>query len=344
MEERRQFWLTGIKYTGIALGVYAAIRWLLPYVIPFLIALLLAKWLYPAVGRLGRGRKAAGSLLLILFFLGAAAAVFAGIYGLSLSVQKLLDGREELMRQGMEFWQSIRSRVETFFDIRLDGMFAFWQEKFGGVREKAAQKLFGSLMAWSAKGIQRLLAGCGVTVAAVVASFYMLHDYEGIRARAEASLWGSFLVRLGRQVLGTLGVYLRTQLVIICAVSAACVLTLWLCKNPYAVLIGILIGICDALPFFGTGAVFIPWALVDLLLGKYRLAVVYAALYAFCTFLRELLEPRLMGHRLDLHPAAVMMSIYIGLCIYGISGVLLGPVSLILIKEIGQYDYFTINK
>lgn len=336
MEERKQFWLTGMKYTGIALGVYAVIRWLLPYVIPFLTALLLAKWLYPAVRRIYRGRRLAGSLLLILVFSGFACALVLGVYGLSVPVQRLIDNREELTRQCMEFWRQCCDRIEEVFHVRLDGILLFWEERLGGLKEKLEQKALTALMGWSAKSLRYILSWCGAAIVVVAASFYMLHDYEEIRGRAARSPWGSFLVQLGRKILGTLGIYLRTQLVIISAVSAVCVGALWLCKNPYAIVIGILIGVCDALPFLGTGTVFVPWALIDLLMGKYWLACVYAGLYAVCTFVRELLEPRLMGKKLDMHPVAVMMSIYIGLCVYGIPGVLLGPVSFILMKEIGE--------
>ena len=344
MEEKRKFWLNGIKYTGIAFGVYAAIRWLLPYVIPFLIALLLAKWVYPLVRRIRRGRKLAGSLILIIVFLAAAGAVILGVYALGVPCQRLLDNREVLFCQCTEFWKNCCCRVEEVLGISLDGVGVFWRDRLGGLEEKLGQCVLDGLMGWSAKSIQLILSWCGILIVVVVASFYILHDYDGIRRRAEDSAWGSFLVRLGKKVLGTLGIYLRTQLIIISVVSAICVAALWLCKNPYAIVIGIAIGVCDALPFLGTGTIFVPWAIIDLFLGRYGLAAVYALVYALCTFVREILEPRLMGQRLDVHPVAIMMSIYIGLCVYGITGVLLGPVSLILIKEIGQHDYLEINR
>lgn len=337
MEEKKQFWLTGIKYAGITLGVYAALRWILPYVIPFLIALLLAKWIHPLVRKMKKGRKLAGSVFLIIVFLAAAGAVILGVYALSFPCQKLFDNRENLAAQCMDFWYECCCRVEESLGISLDGISGFWKERFSGVWEALGQTILSGLMGWSTKSIRLFLSWCGILIVIVVASFYMLHDYDGIRERARNSSWGSFLTDLGRKVLDTLGTYLRTQCIIIAVVSAICVLALWMCKNPYAVVIGIAIGVCDALPFLGTGTIFVPWAVIDLLRGKFGLACIYAAVYAVCTFVREVLEPRLMGNKLDVHPIAMMMSIYIGLCAYGISGVLLGPISLILIREIGRY-------
>ena len=328
---------------GISFGVYAAIRWLLSYVIPFLLALLLAKWLFPLIQRRKRGQKLLGSILLAACFVIAGAAVALGVYALSIPCQKLIDNREAIICQCLDFWNDCCCRVEEIFGVHLDGVILFWQKRFGGLGEQIEQNVLSGLMGWSAKSIQRILSGCGVAIVVVVASFYILHDYKGIRERAKHSQWGSFLVHLGREVLGTLGVYLRTQVIIIAVVSAICVTALWVCRNPYAVVVGILIGICDAFPFFGTGTIFVPWAVIDLLRGKYGLACIYALIYALCTFVREVLEPRLMGNKLQVHPVAIMMSIYIGLYVYGISGVLLGSISYILIREIGQNKYFNIN-
>ena len=98
--------------------------------------------------------------------------------------------------------------------------------------------------------------------------------------------------------------------------------------------IGIAIGICDALPFLGTGTVFVPWALIDLLLGNYKNAVGFLVIYIICSFVRQILEPRMVGQNLGVPPLAVLMSIYIGISVYGGSGVLLGPVSGLIIYHI----------
>ena len=94
------------------------------------------------------------------------------------------------------------------------------------------------------------------------------------------------------------------------------------------------IGFCDALPFIGTGTIFVPWALINILLGKYKQAVWLFVYYIICSFVRELLEPKLVGKHLGVPPLAVLMSIYIGIQVYGGAGVIFGPVSALLIYEI----------
>ena len=65
--------------------------------------------------------------------------------------------------------------------------------------------------------------------------------------------------------------------------------------NPYALLLGVLIGIIDALPVLGTGTVFIPWCIILFVMGKYSSAVAILVIYLVAYYTRELLEPKLMG-------------------------------------------------
>ena len=77
-----------------------------------------------------------------------------------------------------------------------------------------------------------------------------------------------------------------------------------------------------------------PWALIELLLGNYQYAAGLFLYYVICSFVRELLEPKLVGKHLGVPPLAVLMSIYIGIQLYGGAGVIFGPVSALLIYEV----------
>ena len=91
----------------------------------------------------------------------------------------------------------------------------------------------------------------------------------------------------------------------------------------------------DAPPlFFGTGTVFIPWLLFKVFCGQYLLAGAYGIIYLICNFTREFLEPKLIGNKLSIHPMLVLISTYVGLCVFGVFGFFLGPVAGLLIAEI----------
>ena len=106
--------------------------------------------------------------------------------------------------------------------------------------------------------------------------------------------------------------------------------------NSYALLAGILIGFLDALPFIGTGTVLLPWAVVELIRGKIWRAVAYVILFLICNSTRDFLEPRLLGEKLGVYPIVIAVVVYAGICIFGAFGVLLGPLMLLIIREISR--------
>ena len=129
------------------------------------------------------------------------------------------------------------------------------------------------------------------------------------------------------------GMYLKAQAMIIGIVSILCVLGLWLLGNPYFVLLGVAAGLLDALPFIGTGTVLLPVAFFLVLQGSYAKAAGYGVLFFITYVAREFLEPRLIGARLGIYPFVMVVVVYAGLYLYGPSGVVLGPVTLLLILE-----------
>ena len=85
-------------------------------------------------------------------------------------------------------------------------------------------------------------------------------------------------------------------------------------------------GLLDALPLFGTGTVLVPWGIFLLAQRECVKAGVLLGLYFFCYVIREYLEVHLMGEQVGLSGLETLMSIYIGLNLFGLLGLILGPV------------------
>ena len=95
-----------------------------------------------------------------------------------------------------------------------------------------------------------------------------------------------------------------------------------------------LIGLLDALPIFGTGTVLIPWGIFLMLQQKWYQGVMLLGLYLVCYFMREFVEAKLMGKKMGLTPLETLMSMYVGLQLFGFLGFILGPVGLMLIEDL----------
>ncbi len=95
-------------------------------------------------------------------------------------------------------------------------------------------------------------------------------------------------------------------------------------ESPIAVASGI--AIFDALPFFGTGAVMIPWIIFELIQGNLTFAMGLLILYGIVTFIRNIIEPKVVGDQLGLNPIVTLMVIYIGFKLFGVIGMIFMPI------------------
>lgn len=113
----------------------------------------------------------------------------------------------------------------------------------------------------------------------------------------------------------------------------------------YPVLMAILIGFVDALPILGAGTIMVPWALILLLNSKSSLAVSIIGLYLLTIVIKQFLEPKLVSKNIGIHPIFTLISMYTGFKIIGVIGLLLGPIILIILKNIfaGILDKGIIN-
>ena len=99
------------------------------------------------------------------------------------------------------------------------------------------------------------------------------------------------------------------------------------------ILWGLLAGLLDALPFIGTGVVLVPLSIQQFFCGSYVRGAVCLLVYVVCIFVRELLEPRLIGKKIGVSPIAILLSIYAGIKLFGIWGIIGGPLGFIIICQ-----------
>ena len=103
-------------------------------------------------------------------------------------------------------------------------------------------------------------------------------------------------------------------------------------KKP--VFLGILCGILDVLPYVGTIIVFIPIIIYNIIVKYYLKAIGLILLYILVQVSREILEAKFLSDKLELHPLLVLLSVYIGVKLFGVLGIVVGPMYGILAKEI----------
>lgn len=235
-----------------------------------------------------------------------------------------------------ELWCMCCERMEQISGIKAATMENWGRDRAAALMTNMQEKVVPVLMNISISGLKSIAGFFWKLLVTLVSTVLLLTDYPSLRERFLGTTLGKIAGRIGKNLMRAGGTYLRAQLIIWCIVSTICVIGLLFTGNRYALLAGIGIGFCDALPFFGTGVIFVPWLILKLFQGEYGLAVLYGALYIICNLVREFVEPKLVGKGMGVHPLAVIFSLYVGICVYGAAGIVLGPVSILVIWELYQ--------
>ncbi|KJS87484.1 MAG: hypothetical protein JM58_03860 [Peptococcaceae bacterium BICA1-8] len=126
--------------------------------------------------------------------------------------------------------------------------------------------------------------------------------------------------------------FMRAQLLLISMTAILAVFGLYLLGVDFAITIGVLVGIVDLIPILGPGSIFVPWTIWHIFIGDYRFGIALLILYGILITVRQLIEPKILGDSIGLHPLAILMSIFIGLRLMGMKGIFIGPLVLLIIK------------
>lgn len=144
-------------------------------------------------------------------------------------------------------------------------------------------------------------------------------------------------------ILALLG-YVKAQLILMGVTFIEISIGMLIIGVGYPVILALFISIIDALPVFGTGIILIPWALFNLLSGNFALALYLVILYLIILLVRQLLEPRIVGKQIGLYPLVTLMSMYIGFKALGMIGLIIGPITVLIIRSLIKSNTFTLWK
>lgn len=182
-------------------------------------------------------------------------------------------------------------------------------------------------------------------VIAVVACCFMTADYATVR-KVILSLFRTEtrnkIIRSKNLLVPSLSKMGKAYGLIIIITFSELVLGLFLLKligiyeGGYIFIFSLITAIIDIVPILGTGTVLIPWALYCLLDGKISLAIGIFIMYACITVIRQIIEPKLVSNQLGIPPFATIIAMYLGTQIFGVLGIFILPITLVMIKLLNE--------
>ena len=331
-----------LKTAGIIIGVTTVvcvvIKYMLPLVAPFVFALIIACIIDRPVTYMASHmhikRIIGATVMVIVVTAIPAAALIYGCRAVMGQINRLTENFTQYSEQAMDMVRECCDTVDNGLELRDGTSYEMVSAQLDNVGGIISDRLIPAVM----NGSWSVISTCAVfftaTAFTIMAAVFISRDMRKIKLQCDSSVFGAELEFLAGRLKNILGTYVKTQLIIMTLTCIICTAGLYFMGNPYALLLGIIIGLVDALPVLGTGTVFVPWCVIMLLMGRYGSAAALFVIYMISYYTREFLEPKLMGEGLGISPVLMLISLYAGLLLFGITGVITGPIAAILIREI----------
>ncbi len=320
---------------AISFGVILGMQYLFPILTPFILGILLACLIEPAIKQtetyLGLNRKIAVSFVLTVTFF-----ILLTIIGIVLLVAyqealrilpKIPTFADKLLGLG--------EQLIIFLKTRFQIPEAFFQDYLA--QPDAIEGVFRSIVVWV---INLVPAFPELTLAlslSGVTAYFISRDkvfFSELLYKSIPQNWRSLTIQVKEEVIAAFISFIQAEILLAVLTSILTVLVFWLLKIPGAIAYGFLAGILDFVPVVGPGLLYLPLVFIFCLFQNYYQAIWLAALYFLVLFLRQLGEAKLIGENLQVHPLAVIFLIYLGMKIFGLTGIIFTPIIVITLRAV----------
>ncbi|MDL2232998.1 sporulation integral membrane protein YtvI [Ruminococcaceae bacterium OttesenSCG-928-L11] len=342
-------------YATVIVLVYLGIKYALGWVLPFILAFCIVSIVNPAIrfvnNKLKFSHKAASITVMILVY---------GLIGFVLFelIMQLYYVMRDVFTTLPAYYdtviaptiQNIGSHIEQLLGrLPLD-----WEERILGMQDSLMSTIQSWLLSLSQSGMGYVTRFTGqipsfaiAFVFTITLSFLVGMQYDTVIAFIKAQLPEkaiNVLSELKVVIYDIVFRYLKAIFKLMMITFVELAVGLLILRTSNAVTIALGIAVFDALPLFGTGAIMIPWTLVELLQGNFSFALGLIILYAIVTVVRNIIEPHIVGQKLGLNPIASIVSIYIGYKLLGIFGMIIMPIVVQITMELHNKGVIRIFK
>ena len=336
-ERLKNSFLIIFTFLGAVLLGLVFFKYILPILLPFILAWGFALAIRPTARALHRRLRVPvriiSPILALLLILLAVATVAALAVTLAVQGWGLLSS----LAEGGKLEALIKNILNPF-DGRLEGAFSselegHLNEAIGGLITRLLSSV-ATLLTSIVTGVPKILLFLLVTV---IATVYFSIDLD----RINAYLLGLLPKRIGSAALAfkqsTLGVmlkYLRSYGILMLITFAIMLVGFTFLKIKYSLLLAELVALLDALPVLGVGTVLVPYSLIAFIGGDTALGIGLLVLLMINEIVRQLVEPKILGKHLGIHPLLTVVMLYAGYSLFGFLGLILLPIIAVALKPI----------
>ncbi len=339
----RPNWFPGLRtiltWTGVAAGVlflWGMRGQLLPALSPFFFAALVAYLLNPLVEAVHRRKIPRTLSILIIYGAFIFSLVMFGVYVIPIivaEIEGLIVRLPELTVQFQELfvtWQEEFAKINLPEDVNLQ-----LQEYLGIVQTYLLQLLQGTV-----DFIFGFISQIFTIVLTPILAFYMLKDKDAILRELKHLVprkYQTRVVSLVGDINHTLGNWLRGQITVGFIVGFLTFIGLELVGMDFSLVLGIVVGITNIIPYFGPFIGAAPAILLALLRSPgLAIRVVLVQLVAQ-QIESNFITPQILGRELGLHPLVIIFALLLGAQFGGILGLLFAVPVAAIAKVVLEY-------
>ena len=325
-------------------GIYLALK-LAVFYIPFLIAFIISVMIEPLIKftakKIKFTRKASAIIVLILVSIILVGLLIWGITSLISEASNLLTSLNEYFEKAYTQIQSLISKID-FSKIKIS-------DQVNRIIEDSAYEFLGTVSNVVKNGLTFIMNGLTqiptvaiyVTIS-LIATYFICTDRLYMLDQLEHHLPKLWVKKIGihlRKLISSLGGYLKAQAILVLisfviVLIGLCIMSILGFNVRYPLLAALGIGFVDALPILGSGTAMIPWAVISGINGDISLALGILVIYVIILIVRQFLEPKIVSKHIGIHPIFTLIAMYTGYKFIGIIGMLIGPIILIILKNI----------
>ena len=336
-------------YMGLFTALYLIFRFLLPLVIPFVVAAVVAILYYPFIRKIfqkcslwehNTGQKKRLLAIAVVVFYAVILIVCMVLIGyLCAEAKNILLNYPFYEAKALCLMRKCCCQMDVWFQMRSGVCFAYLENWMTIMKESVAGRSAGigivsQMTLFSVQTVERFFGFLFAFIVTIIATFFLILDYEQIRERLLQNDIGRNICNIVTSCKHTLKTYIKAQGRIMLLDGIVCTIAFCLIGQPYYVFLGPLTAVVDALPILGAGIILIPYVLYLIFTGSFGKAVIIGIAYVCCVVIRQITEPKMIGKQIGLRPIYTIMSMYIGFRLFGVAGFLLGPIGVLIVRQV----------
>ncbi len=339
----------------VALFVIVCLGILLPkavmFFLPFVVGWVISAIANPLVHFLEKKMKIVRKHSSMVIIIGVLAAVvglgYLAVSRIVLEAGNLVSNLPQIYENWQADFEEIGQNLQVFYnrlspDIQktIQDISANLSEYASGLVQAIGEPTFEAAGNF-AKNVPSTLISI---IMCLISAYFFTADREnilkGLRKHVPEGVWGQ-VSGVIQDLKSVVGGYFKAQFKIMGVVYVLLVIGLFILKVNYVLLVAFVIAFLDMLPFFGTGTVLAPWAVIKVLSNDYKMAVGLLVLYAVTQLVRQVIQPKIVGDTIGMNPLATLFFMYIGYKVSSIIGMIIAvPIGMILINlyHAGVFD------